>query len=488
MENKKINLVLANLWAFESETPHFGLISLAAYIRKIYPDVNMEIIEGIDILDKIVKRNPDIIGFTGDTLMYERVLALAKEVRKNIKAVLIMGGIHITASPESFDPVFNLGVVGEGEKTFEEILRLFKKVNGRFPIDELKNIPGLVFFENNELIKTARRELVKNLDDLPFPARDLVPIEKYYLKDQTHIFGVKRQMTIMTSRGCPYRCIFCGSPVQWGRVRFHSAEYVVNEIEYIVEKYKADGIMFWDDLFIAPEDRILKIVELIKARGLHKRVVFTGFARANLMNEKICAALSEINVKRLIFGLESGSEKILNYLKRSSVTVEDNRRAVTLCRKYGITSSSGFIVGTPGETIEDLKKTYEFMKDYPLDNSQIYILTPYPGTEIWNRAVEDKLISPKISFNNLFVQFKSPTVLDFFRKNTPDLLENRTFLNKEYRNNREYQNLIFAMMKLAMKQNIKFYLKIFPKEIGLILRIIWIKIKNFYGYRKKLPE
>lgn len=487
MLDRKINLVLANLWIFPAETPHFGLISLAAYIRKSFPGINIEIVEGTDILRKIIKKQPDIIGFTADTLMYDRVRALAKEVRNKTKAPLIMGGIHMTAAPESFDSVFDLGVVGEGEKTFEEILQLFIKNNGKFSKDELKNISGLVFFENGQLVKTAKRESIKDVDSLPFPARDLVPIKKYYLRDQTNLFGVKREMTIMTSRGCPYRCVFCGSPVHWGGVRFHSAEYVVNEIEYVVNEYGADGIMFWDDLFIAPEPRIMKMVELIKAKGLHKKVVFTGFARANLMNEKICAALAEINVKRLIFGLESGSEKILSYLKRSSVTMNDNRRAVELCRKYGITSSSGFIVGTSGETVEDLKDTYQFMRDYPLDNSQVYILTPYPGTEIWQKAIEDKIISPDIELNKLFVQLPSLSFFDFFRKNSPDLLGDRIFLNKDYRNNQEYQNLIFKMMKVAMKNNLKFYLKILPKELPLIFRIIWIKIKNFYGYGKKFP-
>lgn len=488
MKDKKINLVLANLWNFKAETPHFGLISLAAYLRKVCPDINIKIVEGTDILKKIAGGCPDIVGFTSDTLMYDKVRALAKKVRKNTRAALIIGGIHITAAPESLDSVFGFGVIGEGEKTFEEVLKLYAKSGGSFVADDLKNMSGLVFFNKGELIKTPRRDLIENIDELPFPARDITPMERYYLKDQINLFGVKREMAVMTSRGCPYKCIFCGSSVQWGSVRFHSAEYVVNEIEYVVKKYKADGIMFWDDLFIAPEDRILKIAKLIKDKELHKKVVFTGFARANLMNEKISAALSGINVKRLIFGLESGSEKILKYLKRSSVTVEDNKRAVSLCRKYGITSSSGFITGTQGETVEDLQKTYEFMKNYPLDNSQIYILTPYPGTEIWEKAVKDGLISPKINLNNLFVQLKSPTILDFFRKDASNLLKDRVFLNREYKNNQAYLNMIFRMMKLAMKQNIKFYGKIFPKEIGLILRIIWIKIKGFYGYGKSLPE
>ncbi len=487
-DKKKIRLVLASLWIFDAETPHFGLISLAAYIRKMIPDIIIDVVEGTDIADKIARKKPDIVGFTSDTLMYSRVCNLAEIIRKKTDAFLLIGGIHISADPDSFSPVFDAGIVGEGELTFTEILDKFKEINGKISADDLRKIPGLVFFDKNNLEKTSRRELIKNIDDLPFPARDIVPLKEYYLKDQVNLFGVKREIAIMTSRGCPYHCIFCGSPVQWGRVRFHSAEYVVNEIEYVVNEFKADGIMFWDDLFIAPEPRIMKIAELIKSKGLHKKVAFTGFARANLMNEKICAVLKEMNVKRLIFGLESGSEKILKYLKKNSVTVEDNRRAVTLCKKYGITSSSGFIVGTPGESVEDLQDTYKFMKGYPLDNSQIYILTPYPGTEIWADAIKNNLIPKELPFEKLFVQLRSVSPLDFFRKSRPDLLKGKIFLNKEYENNPEYLDLIFNMMKLAALQNIKFYLKRSPKEIGLIFRIIWIKIKNFYGRGKKMPR
>jgi len=479
-QKNKLNLVLANLWHSPSKTPHFGLASLAAYIRQENPNVTISIVEGMDIKDEIIRKNPDVIGFTGDTLMYNRVVDLAKKIKEKSAAKLIIGGVHITALPSSFNPIFDLGIIGEGEKTFVDVLNHYYN-EGDFIKNKIKYFPGLVFFDESRLINTGLPPLICNIDELPFAARDLTPMEDVYLKDQFNLFGSKRTMSIMTSRGCPYQCRFCGSPVQWGRVRFHSAEYVVREIEHLVEKYQVDGIMFWDDLFITPEPRIMKIVELIKEKGLDKKLVFTGFGRANLINEKICEALASINVRRLIFGLESGSEKILKYLKKDSVTVVDNRRAVTLCRKYGITTSSGFIVGTPGETMDDLKDTYEFMKKYPLDNTQVYILTPYPGTEIWETAKASGLIRDDINLDSLFVQLEAPTLLDFIRGGKSNILKGRIFLNTKYRNNRAYKNMIFVMVKLAAWQNFKFYIKSVPRETDLIKRIISAKIKKITG-------
>lgn len=480
MVNKgKTRLALVNFWQYPAQTPHFGLISLAAYLREKFPNLELGIMEGMNPRKELLKFRPDIVGFTSDTFAYTKTLKQAKILKKKIKSPFIIGGVHITAMPESLDPVFDLGVIGEGEVTFGELLELFMEKR-EFLKTSFHKIKGLVFYNGRERIKTERRELIKDIDELPYPARDLVPMEEYYLRNQINLFGVKRMATIMTSRGCPYNCVFCGSPVQWGRVRFHTPERVVREIELLLEKYKIDGIMFWDDLFIAPEARIEKMAAMIKKKGLAKKITFFGYARANLINEKICKTLKEMNVKRLIFGLESGSEKILGYLKNNSVSVADNKRAVRLCRKYGITTSSGFITGTPGETVAELRKTYNFMRKNPLDNTQIYILTPYPGTKMWEIAARRRLVSRDMDFGRLFVQLPAPSILDFFRKSKPSLIENRIFLNTEYRGNKEYLDLIFAMHKLAYIQNFQFYLKVLMGDLKTVRSLAQMTIKKIF--------
>lgn len=473
-----IRLALVNVWHYPAQTPHFGLISLAAWVRKELPEVDIRIIEGLDPVKEITKVKPDIVGFTSDTLAYTKTVKKARQLRKKMSAPFVIGGVHVTALPESFDPVFDFGVVGEGELTLFELLAVFQK-RRRFSQADLERIRGLIFLDRGRLVQTGRREVIKDIDQLPYPARDLVPMEECYLKDQINLFGVRRLATLMTSRGCPYRCVFCGSPVQWAGVRFHSPEYVVGEIKKLVDDYRVDGIMFWDDLFTVPEARVRRMVELIKKDGLERKLTFFGYTRANLINKNLCRLLAGINVKRLIFGLESGSEKILGYLKQHSVTVTDNRRSVLLCRKYGITTSSGFITGTPGETLADLRQTYEFMKKYPLDNTQIYILTPYPGTEIWRVAKKEGLVSKEMDFGKLFVQLPPLSLVDFLKKDKPEIIKGRVFLNTKYEVSPQYLRLVFKMQKLAFWQNLRFYLKVIPKDWGLIFRMIKMKIRDY---------
>lgn len=474
----QINLVLANSWFSISKTPHFGLISLAAFIREKYPRINIIIVEGINLLENIIEKKPDVIGFSSDTISYTNTVKLAKKIKARIKVPIIIGGSHITSLPESLDAIFDLGVLGEGEITLFELLNDFIK-SLCFKNDNLKKIKGIIFWEKGEIYFTKRRDLIDDLDSLPYPARDLVPMNEYYLKDQLNLFGVRRLGTIMTSRGCPYHCLFCGSPVQWGKARFYSPEHIVSEIKILIKDYRIDGVMFWDDLFIAPKKRFKELTRLIKMEGLDKKLVFFGYGRSNLIDEETCKLLKEINTKRLIFGMESGSEKILNYLKNNSVTIDDNKRSIILCRKHGITTSSGYIIGSPGETIEDLLKTYHFMKKYPLDNTHIYILTPYPGTEIWKFAEMENLVSKNMDFSKLFVQLPLTTILDFFRKNKPDIINNRIFLNKVNKNNRKYLDYIFKIQKLAYLQNLKFYIKMALFDPLLLLKFLTSKIKKF---------
>lgn len=481
---KKIKLVLVNVWSRPSKTPHFGLMSLAAFVKSNFTNLEIKIIEGTNPGQEILRTKPDLIGFTSDTLTFAKTHDLAQELRKTSQAPFIIGGVHITCLPQSFQHPFDLAVLGEGEITFLELLRHFEK-NGKFLVADLKNIKGILFKDGNQIIKTEKRELIKNIDDLPVPARELVPMQEFYFKNQLNLFGVRRLASLMTSRGCPYHCVFCGSPAQWNGVRWHSPAYTVNQIKYLMTNYKVDGIMFWDDLFIAPKERLRLLVELIKKEAIEKQITFYGYARSNLIDAETCQLLKSINVKRLIFGFESGAPDILNYLKSNTVTIEDNIKTIKLCRQYKITTSSGFIIGTPGETVADLKKTYEFMKKYSLDNTQVYILTPYPGTLIWQAAEESGMVSDDMDFGRLYVQLPSPRLIDFFKIHKQDLLKGRVFLNPAYENDPAYLDLIFKIIKLAYWQNLFFYLKILPKNLRLVKELFYLKIKKLLNFRAK---
>ena len=176
-------------------------------------------------------------------------------------------------------------------------------------------------------------------------------------------------------RGCPYKCTFCSSSKFWKRARFFSAKYVVNEIEHVIERYKVKDIMLWDDLFIANKKRLREIAALIKERRIDEKISFSCSVRANLVNDELCTLLKDMNVTGVTMGLESGTDRILKYLKQGNVTVGDNTSAIQTCKKYGFDVGGSFIIGSPTETREEVLTTLNFIKTSKLDRGDIYSYT-----------------------------------------------------------------------------------------------------------------
>ncbi len=465
---KKIKLVLVHCTKTRHNTPHLGIISLASYIEEKCPYVTTKVIEDTNPLKEVLRNKPDIVGFTADSIDYEDTKILASKIKKKSKAFLIIGGVHITACPESFNKNFDVGVIGEGELTLFELLETYKKNKN----NNYQNIDGLIYFDKKVIAKTKPRTLIKNIDELPIPKRGFVSMKKKYLNHQINLYGVKRSISLMTSRGCPYHCVYCGSPIQWGSIRFHSVDYVIKEIDYLIKKYKVDGINFFDDLFITPKSRLLLLTKRIKEKGWDKTIVFSGLARANLVDDEIIKALKSINLKRLSFGFENFSPKILDYLKVNSVTIKDNINAIRLCHKYGIAVSSGFIVGTPGETIKDLKITYKGMKKYPIENPSIYILLAYPGTKIWNFAQSQNLVSQDMNMNKLFIHIPLMAYFKFWKKDRFYFLKDHVFLNQKKRYDNKYLSIILKMNLLSAIQNFKFYFKYLLTDPKIIIKYL----------------
>lgn len=471
-----MRIVLVNPSTFSTTIP-FGLCYQASYLRSHIDPIDIFIIEEDNPLAKIQQLKPDIIGITSITVEFPKAINIAEKIKSWSSSVpVIIGGVHISALPHTLPKCFDIGVIGEGEQSMLEIAKIFQR-HGDFPKEELENTNGLVFHSRSGVRITKPREQIKNIDEIPFPARDLAPMEVYF-KRQLNLFGVKRAVSILTSRGCPYRCVYCGSPVQWKGFRFHSAKYVLEEINHVIDTYQADGIIFWDDLFIAPLNRFREIAKLVKEQGINKRVTFWAMVTAKLMTPEICRLLKEMNVHRISFGLETGSERILRYLKANSVTLQDNERAVTLCRSFGISPASGFMIGTPSETVEDLEQTYQFMKKYPLDNTQIYTLIPYPGTEIWEIAKTKRVVTDdNTDWAKLRVQLKELTLTDILFKRWKNVLKDKICLSDSCRD-KEYLQMVFKLQKTAYIQNLKFYLKVMPQNLSLLKVVARLKAKS----------
>src|SRR3989344_2338297 len=378
----------------ETNYPPLNLAYLISYVRSRIKnqDIIFKIISN-DYKPEIESFAPDIVGISSVTQNYPIAIDIASFCRKKGMPVFI-GGVHISTLPSSFDKCFDFGVIGEGEETFFEIVRLFLE-KGIFSKAELFNINGLVFLDNNsKLVFTNPRRLIEKIDSIPFPAREYLNLDK-------------NDLFMLSSRGCPYNCYFCSSSSFWKQVRFNSADYVIKEIKQLIKAYNPAHINFYDDLFIADKKRLIEITKRIEKLGINKRVSFNITARANLINKETVTFLKRMNVHSVNMGLESGSEKILKYLKGSNMSVKDNIRAISLLTKAGIRVSGSFVIGAPIDTVETIMETYDFIKSQNMASFAVYTLTPYPKTMAWEYALKNNLVSEHMDFSRLCIDYPS---------------------------------------------------------------------------------
>ncbi len=441
--------------------PPLGLAYIAAYLRKYGNFADIIIVDKEDILKRLIKERPDIVGITAMSYEFPDANLLAGKIKQIIGAKIIIGGSHISfLSNHLAESNFDIGVIGEGEQTMLELMKLFER-KGSFEPDDLRKIKGIVFKNSGRNEITEKRPLIENLDDMPFPARDLLKMKEYYLIPRRMMtpeeLGIYAQ--IFTSRGCPYKCRFCASTNLWQKTRFNSAQYVVGEIKELVEKFKVDGIIIWDDLFIADRKRVGEIAKLLKEEGLNGKAQVFVIGRANLIDEETCRMLKEMNVVSISFGLESGSDRILEYLKKGSVTVEQNRNALAMCKKFGFRTTGYFVIGSPGETEEDIMQTLSLVQDDNLDASLVFQLTPLPGTEIWDIAKKEGIVSDDISFDfkKIALSYK------------PDML-----LTKEMSEER-FKELYDLFQKESVKKYHKKFLKFKIKYLRYLLSPVFLK-------------
>ena len=300
---------------------------------------------------------PHVIALTSITENWDRAVATASWLKQWVpKVKIVVGGPHISAVPSSLSRCMDVGVIGEGEQTFLELCR------SKFKGDE--TIDGIVFWKERKLVVTKKRDLIEPLDAIPYADRSIFP---RYEKRLTYVF---------TSRGCPYRCIFCSSSRFWERVRFHSPLYVAGEINQLA-KEGIKQICIYDDCFILDMDRVRYIRDLVKGCG----VEFTIAARADLVTDDAAEVLKSMNVTSVGMGLESNSLRVLQWLQKGN-TPEINQRAVDILRRHGLRVHCSFIRDTPIETKADLSATMSFIKKNKL-SFDLYSLMPFPNTPLW---------------------------------------------------------------------------------------------------------
>ena len=365
--------------------PPLGLAYLASMVREEH-EVRIvdSLAEGYDHGDvkRIMKGyDPDVVGITATTSMMPdayRVARMAKRLNENVKVV--MGGPHATFLPErTFRecPYLDFIVRGEGEVTFKELVDALEE--NKNP----SNILGLSINMDGKVKNNPSRPLIENLDTIPMPSYDLLPMEKY------QVDGV-RFGTLMTSRGCPFRCVFCSSSLLFGnRWRGHSDSRVIEELKYLREEYKIQEIEFLDDTFTLNKRRALRIAKRIVKEGLD--VSWSASSRVDLFTDEVAEAMKRGGCHTIYFGIESGSSKTLELIDKR-ITPEQSISAVKKAKKHKRQALGAFIIGFPEESREDVEKTIKFSKKVGVDYAQFTIATPYPGTRLWDYALSKKLI------------------------------------------------------------------------------------------------
>ena len=366
-------------------TPPLGLGYLAAVLRKSGFKVQIidDLVEKLS-LEGIIKRikESQIVGITSTTATFNAALKYAKYIKEKIGSFIILGGVHVTFHP--FDALKHDFVdavcVGEGEETIVDVARSIDGGEG------LEGIKGIIFREGDRIIMNEPRGFIEDLDSLPFPAHDLLPLEKYT------ILGQKlEQFPMITSRGCPFACRYCSSSQFFGRkFRARSAENVVDEMEWLVNEFGAKQIAFGDDTFTLNRRRVVDICNEIRKRGLD--VEWSCSSRVDTISYEILRKMRDAGCTVIYYGVESANTDILNRYYRKRINLDEVRKVVEMTKKAGIEVVCSFIIGAPFETMEDIKTTLKFAIELGPDYAQFSILTPYPGTEIYEEAKREGLI------------------------------------------------------------------------------------------------
>ena len=360
-----------------------GICYLASMLEKAGYEVNVidaeaDMLKIVDIIKRLEAEKPDIIGFTCTTPMVASVKKTAEALKKVLpNSKIIVGGPHVTAVPEDLlkENYVDVAVIGEAEYTIVELVKLLEENKN------LKDCKGVMFKENGKIIKTQQRPLIQNIDELPFPARHFLHFDKY--KHSTIIRHVtkKNYSNIMSARGCPFNCVFCGSKTTFGGVvRFRNPKSVVDEIEECYNKLDIGIFGFSDDTLTIKRSHIIEICNEIIKRKLD--IVWFAQARVNTVDKEMLQIMKKAGCEAIHYGYESGSQTILNNI-RKEITLQQSIDATKITKEVGIKIHGYFMLGNPGETEETARQTINFAKKLNPDTAQFTIATPFPGTELY---------------------------------------------------------------------------------------------------------
>ena len=393
--------------------PPFGLACIASYIREHSFSVGImdalaEDMEPMQVLDYIGKHQPKVIGFSAMTPQFLRTVRIAKDISKRFPEILaIIGGHHASIMPYETleeDCCLDLLVYGEGEETFLEIINKYKergwnKEEFLKDADCLKAIDGIAFRDKDSNIKINKsRRQIEDLDSLPSPAWDLLPLGKYIPLPNQYLN--KPVIHMVSIRGCPFDCDFCSNNSVFGRkIRARSPERVVDDIKYVKSKYNMKEISFWDDTMTVNKKWLEKFCNCLIENKVN--VTWTCYSRVDTVNLEILKLMKKAGCWNIFYGYESGNQQLLDNINKG-ITLEQIRNANKWTKEAGIEVRASFMIALPGETPEMAKKTIDFAIELEPEYAQFSITTPYPGTKLFDTAKKSGRLREDFSKYNMW--------------------------------------------------------------------------------------
>jgi radical SAM superfamily enzyme YgiQ (UPF0313 family) len=375
-------------WYQGKKLPPLGLSYVAGALEKAGFHVEMldnyMLNKPIDEVKQFVARlDPEIVGITCGSATYRRCLETAAAVKEMLPSCkVVVGGWHAAYLPDTLleQSAVDYVVMGEGERAMVELSRHITTSNDE---TALAGIAGVGYKHNGALMKNAPK-FISNMDEIPFPARHLLPMHLY---DRTIEFLKAKPADVMSiARGCPFSCAFCETKKLWGSTcRTFSPARVMDEINQMVDKFGTRGIYFINDNFTIKRKETLQLCDLLRKSGLDLEWVCD--TRTDLANRELLEKMRDAGCKAIWFGVESGSPRILKRINRT-ITLEQTEKAFRMCRQVGIRVACSFMLGFPDETHEDLEATRRFADKLDPDWCQFNVFIAYPDSSLYQEMLQ----------------------------------------------------------------------------------------------------
>ncbi|MEW6201020.1 MAG: radical SAM protein [bacterium] len=437
---------------FLSPMPPISLAYVAAALENA--DIDMAVYDdytcGGDrklLFDFLENSRPDAVGLTCVTPTASRTYEICREIRQVFpRMYIILGNIHPSVFYESIlhDDIADIVVHGEAEESLPETI---KAIEGG---DDLRAVRGISFRENGKVITTDPHPYINNLDTIPFPAWHLFPRNRYRI---FNFATVKNPGTlILGSRGCPYRCTFCSLKIMGTKRRARSPKNIVDEFEFLYEKYGYVQPSFIDPIFPFSKKEGIAFSNEMIARGLHQKMIWITETRVDHVDEELLTAMSAAGLRRIMYGFEVGSEQAMEKIQKRA-TINDARIAVEQTRRAGIQIIGFFMLGVPGDTLKTIEQTIRLAASLDIDFAKFTVFSPFPGTQ----AYDDLLKEGKIHQTYEWERFTNyPT-----RKNPPIYLPDSLTTNDIVRSQKR------AFVKFYLRPKMIFHHLFRVRTLGL---------------------